>query len=74
MGAKAGYSGALYTRLQEPLYLWYGSIGSVRYVPSIICTVMVVVMAWRDHIGRGAAAGSRLRSRPWRYSYPSCCQ
>lgn len=33
---KASYSGSLYTRLQESLYVWYGNIGSVIYVLAVI--------------------------------------
>ena len=58
-GPKAGYSGPLYTRLQESLYVWYGNLGGVIYVLAVICTVALAVLAVRDRTRRWQPRRSR---------------
>lgn len=45
---KQGYPGALYVRLQESLYVWFGNLGGVLYVMAVVATVVLAVLAWRD--------------------------
>lgn len=49
---KAGYSGALYTRLQESLYRWFGDVGGVIYVLAVAATVASAVLLRRDGVVR----------------------
>jgi hypothetical protein len=62
-GPKASYSGPLYSRLQESLYVWYGNIGGVIYVLAVVATVVLAVIAVRDHAWRSltVAAGALPR-------------
>jgi hypothetical protein len=41
---KATYSPALYTRLQESLYVWFGNVGGVVYVLAVLDTVALAVL------------------------------
>ena len=41
---KQGYSGELWVRLQESLYLWFGNLGAILYVLAVI---VGVVLAFR---------------------------
>ncbi|MGH3622121.1 MAG: hypothetical protein ACRDQ5_10075 [Sciscionella sp.] len=45
---KAEYPGALYVRLQESLYVWFGTVGAVLYVAAILATVALAVVRRRD--------------------------
>jgi hypothetical protein len=44
---KQHYSGSLYVRLQESLYIWFGNLGSVLYVAAVIVTVVLAVLVRR---------------------------
>lgn len=44
---KMTYSGSLYVRLQEWLHVWFGNIGSVLYVASILMVILAAIMLWR---------------------------
>lgn len=41
---KQHYSGSLYVRLQESLYVWFGNLGGVLYVASVVVTVVLAVL------------------------------
>jgi hypothetical protein len=47
-----------YARLQESLYNWYGNIGGVIYVLAVVATIMLAVLAWREHASRGLAVAA----------------
>lgn len=53
---KAHYSGALYTRLQESLYFWFGFVGAVIYVLAVATSVATAVLTRRDAAGRRPVA------------------
>src|SRR5699024_10361425 len=56
---KAGYAAELYTRLQESLYLWFGTVGGTIYVLAVVMTVVLAATQWRAPETRawlGAAA------------------
>lgn len=60
---KAGYSGALYVRLQESLYVWFGNIGGAIYLLAIVATVALAFLLRHDRSMRrpvAAAAGLEL--------------
>ncbi|HEX3651081.1 MAG TPA: hypothetical protein VHV49_21865 [Pseudonocardiaceae bacterium] len=60
---KQHYSGPLYVRLQESLYIWFGNLGGVLYVLAVIATVVLAVLARRDPGSRGplgVAAGLQV--------------
>ena len=42
-GPKRSYPGALYTRLQESLYFWFGTIGAGVYILAVIATIALAV-------------------------------
>jgi hypothetical protein len=45
---KAHYDPALYARLQESLYVWFGNLGGIVYVLAVLATVALAVLSWRD--------------------------
>lgn len=49
---KATYSGPLYVRLQESLYVWFGNVGGVIYVLAIVACVVLAVLHRRDRAVR----------------------
>lgn len=51
--AKADYSGSLYTRLQESLYLWFGYAGGLIYLLAIAGGVTIAVLGRHRHAVRG---------------------
>lgn len=42
-GPKSDYSGRLYVRLQESLYVWFGYLGSVLYILAILSTLGLAI-------------------------------
>lgn len=44
---KQQYSGPLYVRLQESLYVWFGTVGGIVYVLAIVATVALAVLLRR---------------------------
>lgn len=50
---KQHYSGPLYVRLQESLYVWFGNLGGVLYVLTVIATVVLALLMRRDPGSRG---------------------
>ncbi len=60
---KQQYPGALYVRLQESLYIWFGNLGGVLYVLAVVASVVLVVLLRRDRPRRGwvgVAAGLQV--------------
>lgn len=60
---KTGYPAALYVRLQESLYVWFGNLGGVLYVLTVIATVVLALLMRRDPGSRGligAVAGLQV--------------
>lgn len=55
---KQHYAGPLYVRLQESLYVWFGNLGGVLYVLTVIATVALAVLARRDPGRRGVIAAA----------------
>lgn len=56
---KTGYPAALYVRLQESLYVWFGNVGGVIYVLAVVLGVIVAVSLRRERSSRllvGSAA------------------
>jgi hypothetical protein len=51
---KQRYSGSLYVRLQESLYIWFGNLGGVLYVLAVAMTVVLAVLVRRQPGRRGA--------------------
>lgn len=49
---KASYSGSLYVRLQESLYVWFGNVGGVIYVLAIVACVVLAILQRRDRSTR----------------------
>jgi hypothetical protein len=49
---KRTYSGALYVRLQESLYVWFGNLGGIVYVIAVLATVVLAVLSLRDRAWR----------------------
>lgn len=45
---KQHYPGALYVRLQESLYVWFGNLGGIVYVLAVLATVVLAVLVRRD--------------------------
>jgi hypothetical protein len=57
---KLGYDAALWTRIQQSLYLWFGVIGGAVEVAAVIAAVVFAVGTRRRPGGRLAAAGAAL--------------
>lgn len=60
---KQHYSGPLYVRLQESLYVWFGNLGGVLYVLAVVATVVLAVLTRHDRGARGVlgvAAGLQV--------------
>jgi hypothetical protein len=55
---KQHYTGTLYVRLQESLYIWFGNLGGVLYVLAVIATVVLAVLVRRDRGLRGVTAAA----------------
>lgn len=55
---KDGYDGALYTHLQESLYVWFGFVGAAVYVLAIAATVALAVLVRHDTVTRRPAQGA----------------
>lgn len=51
-GPKDGYSAALYTRLQESLYFWFGTIGAAIYILAIAITTLLAIRLRHDPVKR----------------------
>lgn len=58
--AKARYSGPLYTRLQESLYLWFGDVGGVVYVLAIAGGITIAVLGRHDRAVRVPLAAAAV--------------
>ncbi|MGH3096650.1 MAG: hypothetical protein ACRDMV_11715 [Streptosporangiales bacterium] len=50
---KTHYPAALYVRLQESLYIWFGNVGSVIYVLAIVASVALAVALRKERSSRG---------------------
>lgn len=50
---KQHYSGSLYVRLQESLYIWFGNLGGLLYVSAVAVTVVLAVLVRRQSGRRG---------------------
>lgn len=57
---KQHYSGALYVRLQESLYIWFGNLGGIVYVLAVIATVVLAVLMRRDTARRWWIGGAAV--------------
>lgn len=57
---KQAYDGPLYVRLQESLYVWFGSVGAVVYVLAVACTVLLAVASRRAPSGRRAIVAAAV--------------
>jgi hypothetical protein len=60
---KQQYPGALYVRLQESLYIWFGNLGGVLYVLAVVASVVLAILLRRDREQRGwvsVAAGLQV--------------
>lgn len=44
---KQGYPGELWVRLQESLYVWFGTVGAVLYVLAVLTGVVLAVLVRR---------------------------
>lgn len=62
---KAAYPGDLYVRLQESLYVWFGTLGGALYVLAVLAGVVLAVLHRRNRRAfavTGAAAGAQVAS------------
>lgn len=57
-GPKTDYSGRLYVRLQESLYVWFGYLGSVLYILAILSTIVLALSLRSHHRARWYTAGA----------------